>query len=76
MASGAYTSDFNPSVVFVFDSSDKFGAVRGIDGRWKTKSLTVGDVAGDWSLVTDAGKVDDLLKAARTSLSEAPIRAK
>ena len=65
----AYTDDDGLGVVFVFDTTDKFGAIRGLNGKWRVGNFTDGGLVNDYHLIRDYGEVNDLVTAARTSLS-------
>ncbi len=46
---GAYVDRDDPPIVYVFDTRDKFGAMR-VGGVWRRpkSSPTIGDLAEDW----------------------------
>jgi hypothetical protein len=55
---GAYVSREDPSVLYVFDSGDKFAAIR-VGGAWKpAPGFTFGDMAEDFKPVTSREGVE------------------
>jgi hypothetical protein len=68
----AFVADDNPSAVYVCEGP--FCAIR-VDGAWKPASgYTEGELDAGFTRLTAPGEVDALVKAARTSLSETPVR--
>jgi hypothetical protein len=64
----AYADDDGNGVIFVFDTTDKFGAIRGLNGKWRVGSFTDGGLT-EYHLILDYDEVAHLVTAARTSLS-------
>jgi len=67
---GAYVDRDDPPIVYVFDTRDKFGAMR-VGGVWRRpkSSPTIGDLAEDWKPVASLGEAEAALSEARKSLS-------
>jgi hypothetical protein len=65
----AYTDDDGNGVIFVLDTSDRFGAIKGLDGKWELGGFTEGGLAAHYHLIRNYDEVLHLLTAARTSLS-------
>jgi hypothetical protein len=72
---GAFVERNNPSTVFVFDRSDKFGAIR-VDGVWSPARLTTGEINQGFRPITDCAEVEAAVREARRTLFSTPVRVR